>query len=186
MIWTPGQVWGPELLAPATIQAIKDALLPAQVMGLTAWAEARSRYVPGKGWVENPLDAQADIVNIVMNRAADPRWQARGPKGVCLQRWQFSCWEPAGGPDDPKDADTLAENFEALLERAQRLLKGDHSDKVGNCVALAEGALAGQLLDSLQNACHYFADWLAPPAWAHPPAVETVARYGHRFWAHVK
>lgn len=174
------------LTAPA-VGAILDALSPAQTVALTAWAEARSRLVPGHGWVSNPIEAMADVVNIIQNRARDPRRGALGHKGVCLARAQFSCWLPHAGADTNHDPEHLADNFEALMMRAAQLLAGhEPTDKVRDCLALAEGAIAGALVDSLDGASHYYATWIAPPAWTRPPARFVAERFGHRFYADVR
>jgi hypothetical protein len=174
--WAPGIVLQAIDLSPAIVGAIQEALSPAQTVALTAWAEARSRLVPRKGWVSNPLDAMVDIITVIDNRAKDPRWQALGHKGVCLQRRQFSCWDALGGP----------ENFHALLARAQQLLADQMpSDKLLGCLAAAEGCFAGALVDTLSGATHYIADWLQPwPLWAkgkYPVA----NRHGHLYFSGV-
>ena len=185
--WHPGVILPPEKLTPEIIAAIKASLYPAQVVGLTAWAEARSRYVKGQGWLPNPIDALADICNIVHNRANDPRWSEQGYAGVCFQRWQFSCWEPTGGPDDPHDADRLAENFEALIERAQLLLAGKMpTPKLDSSIGVAEAFIEGRH-DALlgPHVCHYIADWLDPwPAWARG-RMPVWHRHGHLFFANI-
>lgn len=180
--WHPGQVLAGDELTPDVTAAIKEALSPVQVVGLTAWAEARSRLEPRRGWISNPIEAMADIVNVIDNRAKDPRWAAVGHKGVCLARRQFSCWDSFGG----------LTNFRELMVRAQRLLAGGTpSDKVLDCLALAAGCLSGTLVDSLEGATHYFAplSMLVPgsaPPWAKPPARCVAERYGHRFFVNVR
>ena len=186
--WHPGVILPAEKLTPEIIASIKSSLFPAQVVGLTAWAEARSRYVPGLGWRPNPIDAMADICNVIHNRATDPRWAAKGYSGVCFQRWAFSCWEPTGGPDDPHDADKLAENFEALLERAQYLLAGkDPSPKLTSCIEVAESFLNGRHDNLLgEGVCHYLADWIDPwPTWAQGQT-PVLQRHGHLFFAGIR
>lgn len=176
--WRPGVVLSSLDLTPAVIAAIKAALSPAQVMALTIWAEGRSSFVKGRGWVANDMSAMIDVLEVIQNRATDPRWAKLGHKGVCLQRWAFSCWEPAGGPA----------NFDALMNRAQRLLAGESpSDKLLNCLAAAEGCLAGALVSSMPaRACHYYADWSPAPKWAlHPKARLVAHRYNHLFYSDV-
>lgn len=184
--WQPGLVLPPEKLTPDVIAAIKGTLFPAQVVGLTAWAEARSRFEKGKGWLPNPIDAMVDVINVVHNRATDARWQVLGHAGVCLQRWQFSCWEPTGGPDDPYDPDKLAENFEALMARAQFLIAGKKpSEKLASCIDVAESFLDGRHENVLPGATHYYATWITAPTWTRPPAECVIERYGHRVFRNV-
>lgn len=188
-LWRPGVILPPEKLTQLLIGEIKDALSPTQTVGLTAWAEARSRFEPGKGWVANPVQAMLDVANVVGNRA-----KAKGirPKKICLSRWAFSCWEPKGGPDDPKDIDGLSENFEQLILQAQRLLaKREPSDILKACLLAAAGVVAGTDPDGLQTATHYYSPLsMMPknsvPMWAQPPARLVVERYGHRFYTDVK
>ena len=183
--WKPGLILTPDELTPAAIGLIKACLSPVHVVGITAWREAEARFEDGH-WTPNPVEAMADIANIVNNRANDKRWSAKGYKGVCLARWQFSCWEPNGGPDDPKDIDTLAENFEVVMYAAQKLIAGVRpSGKLQACMGIAEGCVAGYMTDTLSNATHYYATWIAPPRWAQPPSRFIVERYGHRFYAGV-
>lgn len=176
--WHPGIVLPKDQLTSDICAGITVALSPGQTLALTCWAEARSRFVKGIGWVPNPIDAMADIVNVVDNRVRDLRWTKLGHKGVCLQRRQFSCWDTLGGPD----------NFYALIDRAQRLLAGqDPTDKLLNCLALAEGAIGGAMVDGIDAASHYYApDAIAPPKWSLPPAVMTTERWGHKFFRNVK
>lgn len=186
--WHPGVILPREQLNPDLCVGIQLALSAAQTLALTCWAEARSRFVKGTGWVSNPIDAMADIVNVVDNRVRDPRWAKFGHKGTCLQRFQFSCWLPRAGADNDHDPQHLADNFEALMDRAQRLLAGETpTDKLLNCLALAEGAIGGAMVDGLGAATHYYAhEAIAPPAWSLPPAAMTAERWGHRFFKGVK
>ena len=186
--WMPGVILPADDLSPNIVAAIVDALSPAQTCALTMWAEARSRLVRGHGWVSNPLDAMVDILTVILNRSHDSRWQALGPKGVCLQPYQFSCWLPHAGADANHDPQHLADNFEALMCRAQQLLAGEEpSAKLLGCLAAAEGALDGALVDTLAGATHYYATWITPPTWVRPPAAVLVAeRFGHRFYRAVR
>ena len=97
MDWHPGIITEPIDLTSPIILAIKEALTPAQTVAVTMWREAEARFEGGR-WVANPFSAMRDILNVIDNRATDKRWRERGHKGVCLQRWAFSCWEPTGGP----------------------------------------------------------------------------------------
>ena len=187
-LWKPGLVLPPEKLSPGIIEDIKVALTPEQTVALTAWGEARSRF-DGKKWVANPLDAMADIVNVIDNRA---RAKNTPYKKICLKRWAFSCWEPQGGHDDPRDPDDLAENFEHMMDRAQRLMAGPSYapvDALLDCLALANGMHA--MVDTLSAATHYYAPFsMVPrdrvPDWAAPPAVLVAERHGHKFYSKVR
>jgi hypothetical protein len=178
--WRPGDFVLPRDLSASAIDQIKMALSPAHVVALTVWAEARARLEPHVGWVPNPIEAMTDVIEVIDNRVTDykDRWPG-GHKAVCFARWQFSCWEPAGGLD----------NYRAVLERAQHLIAGDPiSEKLRACLVAAETAVAGtpnweRFLPA--NTCHYYATSMpVPPAWAEgrEPVAE---RYGHRFFANV-
>jgi hypothetical protein len=159
-----------------TPDQVMAALTPVQRVGLTAWAEGRARYDHGQ-WVPNPQQAMADIVNVIDNRAKDPRWRRLGHGGVCYYPWAFSCWTPFGG-----DA-----NFEALIGTARLLLEEkDAGPIVSDCLALAALALDGRFKDELDRSCHYIADWMkAWPRWTvgHKPVVR---RHGHLFFNDIR
>ena len=197
-VWHPGVVLDPIDLSPAIIAGIKAALSPVQAAALTAWREAEASLVKGRGWVPNPIEAMVDIITVLGYRAHDTtrrRWRHLDLKGVCLERWAFSCWEPTGGPDDPHDADALAENFETVMAYAQRLLAGElPNGRLLECLAAAEASAAGALVKTLPaDTCHYFAEWMpAPPAWAFVdpktrtlPRTPVAHRHGHLFYAGV-
>lgn len=175
--WHPGVILPRASLTRDIVAAIQVALSPAQTLAVTAWAEGRSRLEPGRGWVSNPLEAQIDILNVIDNRVKDRRWMPLGHKGVCLQRRQFSCWDTVDGAD----------NFFALLQRAQRMLAGElDADPL---LAAAEGCVVGALADSLTDATHYYApaSMMPPgrvPAWV-AGATLSAERFGHRFYRHV-
>lgn len=192
IVWHQGVVVPSSSLTVEIRLAILAALTDAQIVGLTAWAEARSRLDPTRGWVSNPLDAMIDIIDVVRNRTRDKRWVALGPRGVCLQRWAFSCWEPTGGADSNKDPLHLADNFEQLFDRAQRLAAGEVSAKLDACVGAATTRLGLDTLVgvAIQNATHYYAPLSMVPKGRVPKWVNgatfTAERFGHKFYANVR
>lgn len=175
------------------------ALSPQETVALTAWAEARSRFVL-KGhdkhgvfgdWLTNPLDAMRDVIEVIDNRVKDgrARWKGRDHKGICLEPYAFSCWLPHNGGDSNHDPQHLADNYEALIGRAQRLLAGETpSDTLAGCLAFADATVAGTpiLPAVLPGATHYYATWISPPTWCAPPAVFVAERFGHRFYRGVR
>jgi hypothetical protein len=186
MTWKPGTVLSPSALDAAAIEEIKRYLLrnPVPTMALTGWAEARSRLEPGVGWVSNPLDAMCDVINVIDNRVRAKR--EAGYAEACLRRWQFSCWEPTAGADTNADPHHLADNFEALMDRAQRLLANQKvTPKLSICLNVAEAFYRGTHPDMLSGATHYYATWIAPPTWTRPPAELVLERFGHRFYRKV-
>lgn len=167
-----------------TPEEIKAALSPIQALALTGWGEARSELVAGVGWRPAPVQARIDVMSTAVTRLTKRRAGATTIQAVVFARWQYSCWEARGGWDDPRDDDLLAENYEALLDRAARLLRGEPpSAELRECLYLAAGLLAGDVQESVAGATHYYAVWLrTPPAWAsgQTPVLE---RFGHRFYA---
>ena len=139
---------------------IKRELTAIQTLAITCWAEARAMFIRGKGWVPAPREARICVANIVMNRVRMNRKRFGGNtvKGVCLARWQFSCWEPKGGWDDPNDPDLLAENFEAVMALSERLLRGLHviDPLYLECEQIAAAAIAGELQDLTNGSTHYY------------------------------
>jgi len=163
-------------LTPAAVAEITRVLSAVQTVALTMWAEGRSRLEPRRGWVANPVAAMSDIANVIVNRLNDPRWRRLTLKEICLQRLQFSCWQPVGGTD----------NYEALMRQAQQVLAGDDpGPTLRTCLDIAGACAAGSFKDRLDGATHYHASWIAPPRWAAPPARRVADRWGHRFYAGV-
>lgn len=114
-------------------------------------------------------DAYA-IANVVMNRVSLPNWPSSAAS-VCLQPWQFSCWNHT--------ADNAA-------HRA-RIVAADARDTwFRTCQDIARQALDGQLPDITRRSTHYYATYLPrPPRWARgkSPVFETPAgRYNHLFF----
>lgn len=197
--WAPGIILASIDLSPVIVAAIQAQLTAPQTVALTAWAEARSRFIktgvdasgrPLGSWMANPIDAMHDIIEVVDARVHDgrARWHGFDHKAVCLEPWAFSCWSAHAGADSNHDPRHLADNFEALMMRAQQLLAGDTpADKLFGCLAIAESVVSkGILAPQLGGATHYFADWIPAPTWANPPAVMTAERFGHKFFRSVK
>jgi hypothetical protein len=147
-----------------TTAKLTAALSPVQTLALTAWAEARSMLVPGKGWRPAPMRARACVVNVVLNRVKVGRlaWGGGTVKGVCLAPSQFSCWRPVQGEA----------NYVALVALAEQVLAGTATDALyRECEALALVGVAGLLVDSTKGATHYYSPAsMVPkgrvPAWA--------------------
>jgi len=108
-----------------------------EVLARTAWGENRGGGEAG----------MSSVLNVIMNRANNPRWWGNSPRSVCLKPYQFSCWLP--GPDnDAMLAVTLNDpTFATAYELAQR-------------------ALAGALPDATENADSYYAVGTPMPEWA--------------------
>lgn len=124
------------------------------VFALTLWAEARSQTD----------DGIRAVAHVIRNRVLSPRMRklfGRGWKGVCLQPWQFSCWN-----DDPND------HNHTLLMDVVRQVKRPEFRAVGNlarCYGIARETMRDDVPDEVHGADHYLTAWLLkhkPPRWA--------------------
>lgn len=118
----------------------------------------------------NDIDDAEAIASVVMNRIRWPNWP-NSIVEVCLQPWQFSCWNQ----NDPNRA---------------RILSVTRSDPwFRTCISVAERAIAGTLPDRTNGATHYYASYLdakgLTPKWARnkvPSYTNTYGRYTHYFF----
>jgi hypothetical protein len=125
---------------------------------------ARTLY--GEAEVGDVDDAKA-IAAVVLNRVRYPNWPNK-ISAVCLQAWQFSCWN-ANNP------------------RRQHLLDVDlnSSPWLRECHDIAKMAIDGKLTDITKGSTHYWATYIKEPKWAKGkvPVFETPAgRYNHLFY----
>lgn len=127
-------------LAPLTDDAI---------LGLTLYGEARGE----------PIEGIIAVGQVIRNRTLDlnKRWPAN-VRQACLQKAQFSCWAPEGGP----------ENHEAVLAAAQvLLLKEPAKALLEQCAWVALGIVREALSDNTKGSNHYHAVSMRPrPPWA--------------------
>lgn len=124
---------------------------------------ARTLY--GEAEADDVDDAEA-IAAVVMNRVRWKNWPKTAGE-VCLQPFQFSCWNPG----DPNRARILAADVK--------------SPWFTTCRAIAVRALSGQLEDKTNGATHYYASYIPTPRWARgktPSYVNTYGRYQHLFF----
>lgn len=147
---------------------ILAALDDRHVLALTGWAEARQvpRSVPSD---HSPVEEIIAVMVVVRNRRARwSRWRATDDsyKAICLAPKQFSCWNPGSGP-----------NHDALMALAADIVHPDFAfgtaahPLVKECLYLADGVIAGTLLDRTNGATSYWAPAaMTPPgrmpAWA--------------------
>jgi spore germination cell wall hydrolase CwlJ-like protein len=112
------------------------------------------------------------VMNVIKNRLKSPvKWWHRENDGVpddtlaavCVDAWQFSCWNDGtkkGQKEDPNykkcvlysDPDNFAEN-----------LKDKYFARALSVVSLA---LNNDLKDLTSGSTHYYANYIAAPAWA--------------------
>lgn len=129
--------------ARAVIAQVEPALTAstpaaADIMARTMWGEARGEGSLGLSYV----------CNVIMNRAAHPRWWGNTPVSVCLDPYQFSCWL-ADDPNLPKlkTVTTADQDFRLALQ-------------------IATEALAGGLPDATGLADSYYDTSIPAPSWA--------------------
>ncbi len=103
---------------------------------------ARTLY--GEAEAGSAADAKA-IASVVMNRVDYPNWPNTAAE-VCLQPWQFSCWNA----NDPNRARILT-------------AKGPWFER---CREIALKALTGELEDPTSGSTHYYATFVKKPKWA--------------------
>lgn len=119
----------------------------------TLWGEARG---------EGPRGMQA-VANVILTRAAKPRWWGHDIVSVCLQPYQFSC-RLASDPNLPKLLAVTTVDPSYDLARA-----------------IARVAIGAGLQDITNGADSYFASGSPVPVWAK--SIEPVAVIGrHQFY----
>lgn len=105
----------------------------------TIWGEARGETALGK----------MAVCWVILNRVARPQW-GNSIESVCLQPWQFSCWNK----NDP--------NRKSL----ERLNLESNDPTIQLCRDAVDLVLGGKASDPTNGADHYYADWINTPSWA--------------------
>lgn len=119
----------------------------------TVWGEARGESFEGK----------KAVAFVVVNRAIKPQW-LNSIHGVCVQPWQFSCWNKS----DPNRAILTGIDVES------------NAPAIRSCRNAVDAVLGGEP-DFTNGADHYHADYIAQPDWARgQKVVATVGR--HKFY----
>lgn len=142
-------------MTPERAAAVKAALKDHQALALTMIAEAAGDGREGGSSVEERLAVGCVVRNRVLNR----RW----PKtfaAVCLQRLQFSCWNPG-----------LDANHVRLMALAERLITDGEATAdpmLAETLYLAHGIIGGLILDRTGGATCYYAPKAMKPAGAKP------------------
>jgi spore germination cell wall hydrolase CwlJ-like protein len=130
---------------------VDNRLDPLRCVAATLWGEARG---------EGP-DGIAAVAWVIRNRVARPAWWGKDWTSVCLAHAQFTCWWDAQAP---------------------RLRVVDVSDtRFGQCLTIAAEVMGGGGADPTGGADHYYADTIAPPAWARDRTPVAVIGH-HRFF----
>jgi N-acetylmuramoyl-L-alanine amidase len=134
----------------------------ADIVAATIWAEARGDGVRG----------MAAVAAVIGNRRRNtpPRYGA-GWVGVCLRRWQFSCWNIYD--DGRRDL-----NLDLILN-------GPDGARWHQAQALAELIMADLLRDPTEGATHYHTPAVSP-RWKDSPQMRFLRQIGdHVFYYEV-
>lgn len=138
-----------------------DRLTDLEVVALTGYGEARGE----------PIDGLIAVMQVVGHRVRDPRYPSAW-RAVCLQRQQFSCWNPG----DP-NRQLLERIAEALASKASL---GSLRAPIVEALHVAEGVIASRYRDLVRKSCHYHATSVTP-RWARGRTpVITIGH--HRFY----
>ena len=138
-----------------TDSEVKAALVDRSVLAITLWAEARGDWREGHSSLEERVAVGCVVRNRLPRytafRAVEPTWRA-----VCLAPLQFSCWQRVGG----------AANYSAVMTLATRIVEGFPVDDplFAETLYLADGIMAGVILDVTGGATHYYAPKAMRPA----------------------
>ena len=127
----------------------------------TIWGEARGEEMAGK----------EAVGQVILNRSRSGRYPSN-IADVCLQAFQFSCWNKT----DPNRAKMLA-------------LKPDSTQEgFDKCLAAADRVIRGSVPDRTMGALHYYATTMSPPKWiAASPKARMTAEIGqHRFYTGIR
>ena len=122
--------------------------MPRRVVEQTLYHECRGE----------PVQGQIAVACVIRNRVQlseqRPRWWGVGWLGVCLQPWQFSCWNQYTTVDNP--AAMLPQFLDGLYAAGQ--------DYVGSLLWAANGVQDGHQADVTDGATHYHTTAVSP-AW---------------------
>ncbi len=113
-----------------------------EIMAKTIYGEARGEYFNKNGGLKS-LEA---VGHVIMNRSLG---MSRPVSSVCLQPWQFSCWNKT----DPNRKVIENVTFDDPIYRI--------------CFVIAKRIICDELADITKGATHYYSSALAnTPYWA--------------------
>lgn len=134
-----------------TDEQILARLTDVQVAALTALREAVGDRSGAAD--TSSVEERIAVLTVIRNRVRQPRRFGDSYKAVCLARKQFSCWNPG----DPNRAKALAIGY--LLATNQPVDDRAYLETE----YLAQGVVAGIILDRVYGADHYHRDDISPP-----------------------
>jgi hypothetical protein len=140
-------------------EATRSALTDQQALICTLYGEAAGETMSSRVAVACAIRNRvlADLGN-----DGKPDWWGEGYRGVCLKKWQFSCWWET------------SPNTKRLYAFAQHVLSGTpppfQRDQIlqAELAAIADGIMSGRMEDVTHGATHYLTIKLLqakPPAW---------------------
>jgi len=100
-----------------TFQFAEDRGDDIKIMAKTMWGEARGESEEGK----------VGVAWVIRNRAEKPCWWGKTVAGVCLKKWQFSCWN-ANDPNAEKIANLTDDELAPFIEIAELVLNDGVDD----------------------------------------------------------
>ena len=135
-----------------TLKDVREAvnygeLDEVNVLALTLWGESRGETLEGR----------IAVACVIRNRAHAKSWYGHGIAGVCLKRWQFSCWLPQGGESNCRQLMAMANK--AHMTRLK-------TPGYRECYWIAHGIYNGAVRDQVKRANHYYVDGTRKPKWA--------------------
>lgn len=147
------------------------ALDDRHTLALTAWAEARQvpRNDPDS---HSPIEELVAVMVVVRNRhrQSEQRGVPVSIKAICLAPKQFSCWTAGSGSNH--DA-LMVLAHTAVRDPTQPLAPVPPIDpELAECLVLADGVIAGTLIDRTGSATSYY----SPAAMAPPGRIPEWAR----------
>jgi len=102
------------------LQFAEDKSEDIKIMAKTMWGEARGESEEGK----------IGVAWVIRNRAENPCWWGKTVAGVCLKKWQFSCWN-ANDPNSDKIANLSDDELAPFIDIAESVLDDSVSDPTG-------------------------------------------------------
>ena len=139
-----------------TLAEIRNRLTDKQALMATLYGEARGESLSAMRGVACCI---RNRVQLDLGNDGKPDWWGEGYKGVCLAKWQFSCWW-----------ELQSKNTEATYAFAERLLSGAATVDETRVFDVAATKVMEGAADLTMGATHYVTKALlavAPPDWAH-------------------
>ena len=120
---------------------------PVDVVARTCWGEARGLGQSG----------MLAVAFVIRNRAVSPRWWGTDFVTVCLQAWQFSCWNE----NDPNRAKLIA-------------VTAGTDQQFAEALAIADQIVCGKCGEDITlGADSYYSIGIAAPDWTATAAFTT-------------